>query len=122
MARNIIRLAGKSRDNRRFFDALIRLLAVELARGGADIDPRLVLPSWRYFEVYGEVGPFAEIGMVLLPKTVAGLSAMLREEGPAGTLADVREILIRRTDLTDCHLTSLNVPPLTVFASPARMK
>lgn len=121
MARKIIRLARKSRDNRRFFDALIRLLAVELALGGRSVDPRLVLPSWRYFEVYGEVGPFAEIGMVLQAKTVAGLNSMLRDEGPAGTLADVREILTRRTDCTDCHLTALNAPPLTVFADPARM-
>ena len=116
MARKLIRLARKSRDNRRFFDAQIRLLAVELARGRTDVDPRLVLPSWRYFKVYGEVGPFAEVGMVLRAETIAELGVMLREEGPAGSLASVREILTRRTDVTDCHLTCLNAPPLTVFA------
>lgn len=115
MASNIIRLQQKSRGNRRFFDALVRLLAVELALGGREVSPRLILPSWRYFKVCGELGPWAEVGMELPAKTVAALTAMLREEGPARTVADAREILLRRTDLTDCHLAALNEPPLTVF-------
>ena len=122
----IIHLAAKSRKNRMFFDNVIKDIAICINIGQESIDPDLDmgLPSYRGRNRRNEEGVtdignnhqavgFDTMRQMLSPATVRAINDMLslaKAEGLANCCdrRKISDFIQTHTDLTDCHLCTLN--------------